>query len=49
MRDMNLLDSLFKALDKVVLGIESPGEPENQQDFIELDDEEEFDVKRSIN
>ncbi len=49
MNNMNLLDSLFKALDRVVLGIESPGEPDDQQDFIELDDEEEFDVKRSIN
>lgn len=49
MSDLNLLGSLFKALDKVVLGTEQQTIVENQYNFMELDNEEEFDVERSSN
>ena len=49
MREKNLLAPLFKTLDKVIFGIDSEEEPEKKPEFIELDNEEEFDVKRSIN
>ena len=51
MIDKNLLAPLFKTLDKVILGIDE--EPESRKScegqFIEIDTEEEFDAKRSIN
>jgi hypothetical protein len=50
MIDKNILAPLFKTIDKIFFGIEEPQEPkENKKDFIEVDTEEEFDVKRSIN
>jgi len=49
MRDKNLLTPLFKTLDKVIFGIDDSEEIESTADFIELDNEEEFDVERSIN
>lgn len=49
MIDKNLLEPLFKAIDKVLLGIEEPKETDKLLEFIEIDTEEEFDVKRSIN
>ncbi|STX33667.1 hypothetical protein [Legionella cincinnatiensis] len=49
MIDKNILAPLFKTIDKVVFGIEDTPEPETKPDFIEIDNEEEFDVERSIN
>lgn len=49
MIDKNLLSPLIKTLDKVLLGIEEPPEADKKLEFIEIDTEEEFDVKRSIN
>ncbi|EHL29289.1 hypothetical protein [Legionella drancourtii] len=43
------LNPLIKTLDKVILGIEEPQETDKKLEFIEIDTEEEFDVKRSIN
>jgi hypothetical protein len=49
MIDKNILAPLFKTIDKYIFGIEEHHEPETTSEFIELDTEEEFDVKRSIN
>ncbi|MGC1183384.1 hypothetical protein [Legionella sp.] len=50
MIDKNLFAPFIKTLDKILLGIEEPQEANNKEDeFIEIDTEEEFDVKRSIN
>jgi hypothetical protein len=52
MIDKNLLTPIIKTLDRVVLGIEEPQEEKeenNYPEFINVDTEEEFDVKRSIN
>ncbi len=49
MKNPGILIPLFKKIDKVLFGIEEINEIENQPEFIESDNEEEFDVQRSIN
>lgn len=49
MKNSSILIPLFKKIDKVIFGIEEISEIEKQPDFIESDNEEEFDVQRSIN
>ncbi|MBI2785448.1 MAG: hypothetical protein HYX60_03725 [Legionella longbeachae] len=49
MSDKNILTPLFKTIDKVIFGIDESDETESKPDFIELDNEEEFDVERSTN
>lgn len=51
MIDKNLLAPLFKTLDKVILGIDDEVEPKKnrEEQYIEIDTEDEFDAKRSIN
>lgn len=49
MIDKNMFAPLFKTLDKVILGIEEPQQVDRNLEFIEIDTEEEFDVKRSVN
>lgn len=49
MRDKNLFVPLIKTLDKIFLGIDESDEPANCEEFIEIDTEEEFDVRRSNN
>lgn len=45
----NLLDPLFKTIDKIIFGFEEIKEAEDAPFFKELDTEEEFDVERSSN
>jgi hypothetical protein len=49
MKNKNVLSPLFRTIDKIIFGIEEVNETEEQPEFIEIDNEEEFDVKRSIN
>ena len=49
MKDSNILTPLFKHIDKMIFGIEEINEIEKQPEFIQCDNEEEFDVQRSIN
>ncbi|MCL9683770.1 hypothetical protein [Legionella maioricensis] len=49
MKNSGILIPLFKKIDKVLFGIEDIQEIEKEPDFIECDNEEEFDVQRSIN
>lgn len=49
MRENSILKPLFKTLDKVLFGIEEIKEIEKKSDYIQCDNEEEFDVERSIN
>ena len=50
MIDRNILAPLFKTIDRVFFGIEESNETkEPKYEFIEIDTEEEHDVKRSIN
>ena len=49
MIDKNLFTPLFKVLDKVILGLDEPHQNHKRNEFIEIDNEEEFDVTRSIN
>lgn len=49
MKNSNILSPLFNAIDKVLFGIEEESEIEQQPKFIESDNDEEFDVQRSIN
>lgn len=49
MKNSRILTPLFKKIDKVLFGIEETKEIEKQADFFESEDEEEFDVQRSIN
>lgn len=49
MKNSNILSPLFKTIDKMLFGIEEINEIEKQPDFIECDNEEEYDVQRSIN
>ncbi|WP_162833789.1 hypothetical protein [Legionella norrlandica] len=49
MKNDGLLDPLFKKIDKLLFGIEEINEIKKEPEFIELDNEEEFDVQRSIN
>lgn len=49
MRNNSLLMPLFKTIDKVLFGIEEINEIEKEPEFIKCDNEEEFDVERSVN
>jgi hypothetical protein len=49
MKNSSILVPLFKQIDKIFFGIEEINEIEKQPEFIECDNEEEFDVQRSIN
>lgn len=49
MKSNSLLTPLFKTIDKVFFGIEELNEIEKKSDYIECDNEEEFDVERSTN
>lgn len=49
MKKKSLLEPLFKTIDKVFFGFEEINEVEKQHEYIECDNEEEFDVERSIN
>lgn len=49
MKNSSILIPLFKKIDKIIFGIDEVKEIEKQPEFIECDNEEEFDVERSIN
>lgn len=55
MKNSNILSPLFKTIDKVILGIDDTDEIEIKTEhsdyyhYVEYQDEEEFDVERSIN
>ncbi len=51
MKNNSILTPLFKTIDKVVFGFEDIKEVDNDAntDFIDFNDEEEFDVERSTN
>jgi hypothetical protein len=49
MKKNDLLAPLFKKLDKVFFGFDDLNEIEKQPDFIDCDNDEEFDVERSSN
>ncbi len=49
MKKHNILAPLFKKIDKVFFGFEEINEIEKQPDFIESENDEEFDVERSSN
>ena len=49
MKNSSILIPLFKKIDKIIFGIDEVNEIEKQPEFIECDNEEEFDVERSIN
>jgi hypothetical protein len=49
MKNSSLLIPLFKKIDKILFGIEEINEIEKQPEVIESDNDEEFDVQRSIN
>jgi hypothetical protein len=48
-KNSSILIPLFKQIDKVIFGIEEITEVEKQPDFIDCENDEEFDVQRSIN
>jgi len=49
MKSTSLLMPLFRKIDKVLFGIDDLVEIEKQNEFLESDNEEEFDVERSTN
>ncbi len=49
MQTRNILEPLFKTIDKVFFGIEDIQEIEKESQYIESDNDEEFDVVRSTN
>ncbi|KTD76316.1 hypothetical protein [Legionella waltersii] len=50
MNNKSLLSPLFKKIDKLLFGIEEINEIEKDpSEFIDCDNEEEFDVQRSVN
>ena len=49
MKKHSLLAPLFKKIDKVFFGFEEINEIEKQPDYIDSDNDEEFDVERSSN
>lgn len=49
MKNNSLLLPLFKTIDKFLFGIEEINEIEKEPEYIVCDNEEEFDVERSIN
>lgn len=49
MKNSSLLQPLFKKIDKVFFGIEDLNEIEKNPEFLESDNEEEFDAERSTN
>lgn len=49
MKKNDLLEPLFRKIDKVVFGFEEINEIEKQPEYMECDNDEEFDVQRSIN
>lgn len=49
MKTHNLLEPLFRTIDKVFFGFEEINEIEKQPDYLESENDEEFDVERSTN
>lgn len=49
MKDKSNFAPLFKSIDKLFFGIEDLRDDEKIDEFMTRNDEEEFDVKRSIN
>ncbi|WP_199744138.1 hypothetical protein [Legionella sp. km772] len=49
MKKHDILEPLFKKIDKVFFGFEEINEIEKKPEFIESDNDEEFDVQRSTN
>ena len=49
MKDNNIFYPILRTLDKVIFGIEEEIETEKRPEFVEMDDEEEFDVDRTNN
>jgi hypothetical protein len=49
MQKDNLLDPLFKTIDKVFFGFQDINEIEKKPEFIACDNDEEYDVERSSN
>jgi hypothetical protein len=49
MKKTNLFEPFFKKIDKIFFGFEELNEIEKKSEYIECDNEEEFDVERSIN
>ncbi|WP_173235402.1 hypothetical protein [Legionella antarctica] len=49
MKNSGILIPLFKKIDKILFGIEEINEIDKQPESIESDNDEEFDVQRSIN
>ncbi|HRD71259.1 MAG TPA: hypothetical protein PK657_14095 [Legionella sp.] len=49
MKQNSLLTPLFKKIDKVIFGFEEIIEIEKKPEYIECDNDDEFDAQRSIN
>lgn len=49
MKTDGIFTPLMKTIDKVIFGFAEVNEIEKQVDFIECDNDEEFDVERSVN
>lgn len=49
MKSNSILVPLFRTIDKVLFGIEELNEIEKEPEFIQSENEEEFDVERSSN
>ena len=49
MTKLNILAPLFKKIDKVFFGFEDLNEIEKQPEYLDSDNDEEFDVERSSN
>ncbi|MBL7481778.1 hypothetical protein [Legionella bononiensis] len=49
MKNNSILMPLFKTIDKILFGITEINEIEKVDEFIDSDNEEEFDVERSSN
>lgn len=49
MKKHNIFTPLFKKIDKVIFGFEEFNEIEKQPDFIDSENDDEFDAERSTN
>lgn len=49
MQKESMFEPLFKTIDKVFFGFQEVDEIEKKPDFIQCDNDEEYDVERSMN